>query len=179
MIAPSHGPIHNNPEWIMERYREWTGDTVKNLVLIPYVSMHGSTKKMVRQLTSMLMEKGIGVKPFRLAESDSGLLAMELVDAATVVFATPTVLFGPHPVMVSTAYLANLVKPKTRYASVIGSFGWGGKAVDTLVSMVPHIKAEVIDPVYINGAPDEKTRVDLEKLAEMIAEKHASDPLVQ
>lgn len=179
LIAPSHGPVHNNPEWILGKYKEWTGDTVRNKVLIPYVSMHGSTDRMVKQLSNMLIERGIGVRPFRLAGSDSGLLAMELVDAATVVFATPTVLFGPHPEMVSAAYLANLVKPKTRYASVIGSYGWGGKTVDTLLSLIPHIKAEMIDPVYINGAPDEKSRVDIEKLADMIAEKHTSDPLVQ
>jgi flavorubredoxin len=178
IIAPSHGPLYNNPEWIMDRYRQWTDDTVRNTVLIPYVSMHGSTERMVRMLTDLLMERNVGVKPFHLTDADTGLLAMELVDAATVILATPTVLFGPHPVMVNTVYLANLVKPKTRYASVIGSYGWGGKTIDVLTSMIPHIKAEIIPPVYIQGAPDEKTRDELKRLADTIAEKHASDPLV-
>jgi len=178
IIAPSHGPLYNNPEWIMDRYRQWTDDTVRNTVLIPYVSMHGSTERMVRMLTDLLMERNVGVKPFHLTDADTGLLAMELVDAATVILATPTVLFGPHPVMVNTVYLANLGKPKTRYASVIGSYGWGGKTIDVLTSMIPHIKAEIIPPVYIQGAPDEKTRDELKRLADTIAEKHASDPLV-
>ncbi|HOV24191.1 MAG TPA: FprA family A-type flavoprotein, partial [Candidatus Marinimicrobia bacterium] len=47
MIAPSHGPIYPNPEFIMEAYADWTSDSVKNIVLIPYVSMHGSTEAMV------------------------------------------------------------------------------------------------------------------------------------
>lgn len=178
IIAPSHGPLLNNPQWILEKYVDWTSDSVKNTVLIPYVSMHGSTERMVRMFTDFLMERGIGVRPFNLTGGDSGLLALELVDAATVVFATPTVLFGPHPEMVTAAYLANLVKPKTRYASIIGSFGWGGKTVETLKSMIPHIKAELLSPVYIQGAPDEKSRADLLALAEAIAEKHTSDPLI-
>jgi len=133
---------------------------------------------MVRYLTDLLIERGIGVRPFNVSDPDTGALAMELVDAATVIFATPTVLFGPHPDMVSIAYLANLIKPKTRYASIIGSYGWGGKTIEVLTSMIPHIKAELLDPVYIQGAPDEKTRGDLQKLADAIAMKHGKDPLV-
>ncbi len=177
-IAPSHGPVIRPASLILHFYEQWTGDTVKNLVLIPYVSMHGSTNQMVKNLTDLLMERGIGVRPFHISEPDTGALAMELVDAATVVFATPTVLFGPHPDMVSVAYLANLIKPKVRYASVIGSYGWGGKTVETLKSMIPHIKAEFIEPVYIQGAPDEKARAGLVALADAIAEKHKTDPLV-
>ena len=178
IIAPSHGPLHDNPEWILERYKDWTRDTTRNMVFIPFVSMHGSTERMVRILTELLMERNVEVKPFNLTGADTGLLAMELVDAATVILATPTVLFGPHPTMASAAYLANLVKPKTRYASVIGSYGWGGKTIDVIQSMIPHIKAEIIPPVYILGVPDEKTREDLKKMADTIVLKHSSDPLV-
>ncbi len=178
IIAPSHGPLIKPASWIMDRYRQWTGDTVKNTVLIPYVSMHGSTDRMVKILTDLLMERGIGVRPFRVTSGDTGLLATELVDSATVIFATPTVLFGPHPEMVSVAYLANLIKPKTRYVSVIGSYGWGGKAVETIQSLTPHVKAELLPPVYQEGMPGEKTRIDLVALADLIAEKHRQDPLV-
>lgn len=178
IIAPSHGPMIRPPSLILDLYLTWTNDTAKNKVLIPYVSMHGSTATMVRFLSNLLLERGIGVKPFNVSGADPGALAMELVDAGTVIFATPTVLFGPHPDIVSVAYLANLVKPKTRYASVIGSYGWGGKTVDLITSLIPHIKAEFLNPVYIKGAPDESARKELVKLADTIAEKHTSDPLI-
>ncbi|PWR74499.1 MBL fold hydrolase [Methanospirillum lacunae] len=178
IIAPSHGPLVKPASLILDLYEEWTSDRVKNLVLIPYVSMHGSTSQMMNFLTELLLERGVGVKPFKVTNPDTGALAMELVDAATVVFATPTVLFGPHPDMVSVAYLANLIKPKTRYASIIGSYGWGGKTVDTLTSMISHIKAELLSPVYIQGAPNEKAQVELQALANSIAEKHSQDTLV-
>jgi Uncharacterized flavoproteins len=50
IIAPSHGPAYNKPDFILDAYREWTSDEVKNEVVIPYISMHGSTKKMVDYL---------------------------------------------------------------------------------------------------------------------------------
>lgn len=178
IIAPSHGPLIKPASLILDLYRNWTSDQVRNTVVIPYVSMHGSTSQMVRFLTGLLLERGIGVRPFHVSQADTGALAMELVDAATVVFASPTVLFGPHPDMVAVAYIANLIKPKTRYASVIGSYGWGGKAVETLKSLIPHIKAEMIEPVYIQGAPGEKARTDLNRLADEIATRHREDPLV-
>ncbi|PKL57904.1 MAG: MBL fold hydrolase, partial [Methanomicrobiales archaeon HGW-Methanomicrobiales-5] len=121
LIAPSHGPIHKNPQFILDAYAEWTSDTVKNEVVIPYISMHGSTEKMVEHLTNALIDRGITVKPFNLNVTDIGDLALALVDTATVVVGTPTVLFGPHPQVVYATYLANLLKPKVRFASVIGS----------------------------------------------------------
>ncbi len=178
IIAPSHGPLVRPASRILDLYQQWIGDQVKNFVLIPYVSMHGSTSQMVTYLTELLIERGVGVKPFKVTSPDTGALALELVDAATVVFASPTVLFGPHPDMVSVAYLANLLKPKTRYASIIGSYGWGGKTVDTITNLIPHIKAELLTPVYIQGAPGENARKELVILADLIAAKHRDDPLV-
>jgi len=96
LIAPSHGPIYDNPSFIIEAYKDWVSDKVKNEVVIPYISMHGSVAKMVDYFIDRLIEKGIVVKPFNLSQTDTGELAISLVDAATVVIASPTVLAGPH-----------------------------------------------------------------------------------
>jgi flavorubredoxin len=178
MIAPSHGPVHRNPKFILDAYAAWVSDDVKNEVVIPYVSMHGSTQKMVDHLTTALIERGIGVKPFNLTHTDIGELALALVDAATVVVGTPTVLFGPHPQVVHATYLANVLKPKVRFASVIGSYGWGGKAVETIVNMLDHVKVEVLEPVMIKGAPDEAAMVALDRLADEILKKHKESNIV-
>jgi flavorubredoxin len=155
MIAPSHGPVHRSPRFILDAYADWVSDSVKNEVVIPYVSMHGSTQKMVEHLTEALIARGINVRPFNLTHTDIGELALALVDAATIVVATPTVLFGPHPKVVYATYLANVLKPKVRFASVIGSFGWGGKSADMIVKMLDHVKVEVLEPVIVKGQPDE------------------------
>jgi flavorubredoxin len=178
MIAPSHGPIYRRPQLILDAYADWVLDTVKNEVVIVYVSMHGSTQKMVEHLTDALITRGITVKPFNLTRTDIGELALSLVDAATVVIATPTVLFGPHPQIVYATYLANLLKPKVRFASVIGSYGWGGKTVDTLVKMLDHVKVDLIEPVMVKGLPDETTFQALNRLADDILKKHRESNLI-
>ena len=172
MIAPSHGPVQRNPSFILDAYSDWVSDAVKNEVVLPYVSMHGSTQKMVDHFTAALMARGIVVKPFNLTKTDIGELALALVDAATVVVATPTVLFGPHPQVVSATYLANALRPKTRYASVIGSYGWGGKSAETIVKMLDHVKVEVLEPVMVKGQPDEAAMQGLDRLADEILKKH-------
>jgi flavorubredoxin len=179
MIAPSHGPVYRNPAFILDAYADWTSDAVKNEVVIPYISMHGSTLKMVEQLTEALMARGITVKPFNLARTDVGELAVSLVDTATVVIATPTVLFGPHPQVVYATYLANLLRPKMRFATVIGSYGWGGKAVEGIVRLLDHVKVEVLEPVIVKGLPDEAAMRGLDRLADDILKKHKEINIVQ
>ncbi len=172
MIAPSHGPIYNKPEMIINAYKEWTSDQVKNEVIIPYVSMHESTKKMVDYLIDSLIKREITVKPFNLTVTDIGELAISLVDAATIILATPTVLTGPHPSAVYAAFLTNALRPKTKFLSVIGSYGWAGKAVDVISSLLPNMKAEIIEPVMIKGYPKDEDLNLLDELAEKITKKH-------
>ncbi|GAG55450.1 unnamed protein product, partial [marine sediment metagenome] len=83
IIAPSHGPMHDRPEFILNAYHSWAFDEPKNIVVLPYISMHGSTRKMVEYLVGALAGRGITVKQFDLAVTDIGKLAMALVDAAT------------------------------------------------------------------------------------------------
>jgi flavorubredoxin len=172
IIAPSHGPMHNKPDFIIKAYHSWAYDEPHNVVVLPYVSMHGSTKKMVDYLVGALAQRGVTVKQFDMSATDIGKLAMALVDAGTIVIGTPTVLVGPHPAVVYAAVLANALKPKAKFASVIGSFGWGGKAVETIASLIPNLKVEIIPPVLCKGQPRDTDFQALEKLAETIAQKH-------
>jgi len=172
IIAPSHGPIHNQPDFIVDAYRDWASDTVKNEVVVPYVSMHGSTAKMVSHFVGALIERGITVRQFELSTVDVGKLAMALVDAATVVIGSPTVLAGPHPCAAYAAFLANALRPKTRFASVIGSYGWGGKTVEQLAAMLPNLKVEIIEPVLAKGFPKDADFAALDALADKILAKH-------
>jgi len=172
IIAPSHGQIYSHPEFILSAYREWISDEVENEVIIPYVSMHGSVEEMVYILSEELMKKGITVKLFNLSRTDIGALAIALVDAATIVIASPTVLAGAHPQIVSAVYLANALRPKLRYASVIGSYGWGGKMLENISAMIGNLKVEILSPVIVKGYPKEEDYNSLIKLAGEIAEKH-------
>jgi flavorubredoxin len=172
MIAPSHGQIYPRASFIIDAYKDWVLGPLRNKVVLPYVSMHESTRKMVDSFVSALVEKGVGVEQFNLAVTDIGKLAMALIDAATIVVGTPTILAGPHPYAAYAAYLANALRPKTKFLSIIGSYGWGGKTVETLAGMIPNLKIEVIEPVLAKGLPSEADFKALENLADTIATKH-------
>ncbi len=173
MIAPGHGQIFKQiRHLLLTPIVIGPSALPANTVVIPYVSMHESTKQMVDYFVASLVERGVGVEQFNLAVTDIGKLAMALVDAATIVIGTPTVLAGPHPYAAYSAFLANALRPKTKFLSIIGSYGWGGKTVEILAGMIPNLKVEVIEPVLTKGRPSETDFSALENLAETIATKH-------
>lgn len=172
MIAPGHGPVHDNPAWILDAYHHWVHDGPKNLVLIPYTSMHDSTALMVDHLIEALNDRGVHVHSFHMSKTDLGEYAVHLVDAATVVFGTPTVLVGPHPSIVLAAYLTAALRPKVRNAAVIGSYGWAGKAAEKTKELCGALKANWMDPIFTKGLPSQDTYAALDKMADEIAVRH-------
>lgn len=172
VIAPSHGPIYNNPNFIIDAYRDWIRDDPKNIVVIPYISMHDSTKIMVDYLADKLIEKEIAVEIFDLSTADIGKIAMALVDAATIIVGTPTVLAGPHPKALYVTYLANVLKPKAKFVSIIGSYGWGGRTLEILKNNLTNLSVEVLNPVLVKGLPEKEDFKLLDELADAIYLKH-------
>lgn len=167
MILPSHGPIYKNPKFILDLYDDWASDEGKNLVLLPYVSMYGSTEEMVDYLIKKLNEKGIQTEKFDIVTGDLGDLAMGLVDATTIILGSSMVLAGPHPMAANIAYLANVLRPKAKIASFVGSYGWGGNLFGKLGEMLSGLKLEVIEPLLVKGKP---SVTDFNKLDDMVNE---------
>ena len=174
VIAPSHGPLYNRPAFILEAYRDWASDTPKNNVIIPFVSMHESTRLMAEYLVQALIKRDVTVQPFDLVVTDVGKLAESLVDAATVLIGTPTVLAGAHPQAAYAAILANALRPKVKFAGIFGSYGWGGQTVEQLKALIPNLKAELLEPVMVKGLPQPADYKLLDALAETIKQKHSS-----
>jgi flavorubredoxin len=172
LICPSHGPLYNRPAFIMDLYREWASAAPKNLATLAFVTMHDSTRIMVDHLTEALVERGVAVDRFDLTVADIGELASSLVEAATIIVATPTMLTGPHPLAAMAAFLANALKPKARYAAIIGSYGWAGRTVERLTEMLPNFKGEMLEPLLIKGKPRAEDLIALDGLAATIAARH-------
>jgi flavorubredoxin len=127
--------------------------------------MHDSTKQMVEYVTNKLMENNVAVKVYNLPKSDIGELATDLVDASSMILGSPMVLAGAHPEAAYAAFLANALRPKLKTISIIGSYGWGGKMVEQIQSLIPNLKAEIIEPVLIKGTPKEE---DFKKLDTLV-----------
>jgi flavorubredoxin len=172
LIAPSHGPLYSRPGFILDAYHSWVLDPPENTVVLAYISMHGSTRRMVRHFAQALVARGVSVKQFDLSSADIGKLAAALVDAATLVLATPAVLAGAHPKAIYAAFLANALRPKTRFATIIGSYGWGSRIKEQIIGMLPNLKVELLEPVLAKGLPGEADFQALDNLAAAIAARH-------
>ncbi len=178
LIAPSHGPIYDQPAFIVDAYVDWVSDRPKNEVVLPYVSMHGSTAKMVEYLVSALAERDVKVHQFDLASTDIGKLAIALVDAGTIIVGTPTVHVSAHPLAVYATHLVSALRPKARFASVIGSYGWSTRVAEQTADQLSNLKLEILEPVLCQGAPGDEDFAALDRLADAVARAHAAEGLV-
>jgi len=173
IIAPSHGPIHRHPQLILDAYREWISNTPKNLVLVPYITMHDSTRLMVDYFVEACAQRGIVAEPYNLADADIGRFAMMLVDARAIIFGSPMVLGGPHPKAAYAAMLANALRPKAKHISVIGSYGWGGRLAESFEALLSNVKAEFLSPVIAKGLPRMNDFKNLDALADSLQQPSA------
>ena len=171
IIAPSHGVIHRDPKFIMDAYADWTDAKMKRKVLIAYVSMWGSSKKMADVLHEALVKKGIEVQIYDLTATEMGLVAKELVDTPVLVIAAPTVLAGVHPVAAYAALLVKALRAPTKYAAVLTSHLWSGGAVKQLSEILGTTKIEIIGVVDVKGAPRKEDLDAVLVLADTIEKK--------
>jgi flavorubredoxin len=164
LIGPSHGPIHRNPQRILDLYRQWTAGETKEKVVVVYVTMWKSTEAMAQAMVETLMAEGLEVELHNLTTADLGDVARDLVDSRAIVLGTPTVLGGMHPLAIYAAHLVKALRPPLRYGAVLSSYGWGGGAVKQAAEILEPTKMEVVGAVEINGPP---TADDYQKIAEL------------
>lgn len=172
MICPSHGGVYKNPDFILDAYYEWTADTPKNKVVIPFVSMYQNTERMVDRLAEKLRKEGVEVHKFDLISDDIGDLAVELVDAATVVFGASMVLAMPHPYAFFGVYLTNALRPNVKFMSILGSYGWGGNLVGKIEENTNLLQAQKLDYITVKGRAKQEDLERIDALAHTIAQKH-------
>ena len=164
IIAPSHGPIHRNPEKILEAYGKWTAGETREKVIVVYVTMWNSTEAMIKTMVETLLGEGIEVALYNLVNADLGDIAKDLVDSRAIVLGTPTVLGGMHPQAIYAAHLVKALRPPLKYGVVLSSYGWGGGALKQAGEILGPTKIEVVDALEVHGPP---TADDEERIVEI------------
>lgn len=171
IIAPSHGPVHRRTEIIMSPYRRWTAGETKRKATIAYVSMWGSTEAMIKEMAETLMLEGIELALHNLVVADIGEVAKDLVDSRAVVLGAPTVLGGAHPLAIYAAYLLKALRPPTKFAVILSSYGWGGGAVKQIQEVIRDLKIEVVGAIEINGPPTEENIRQINDIGRSLAKR--------
>ncbi|NLI73189.1 MAG: FprA family A-type flavoprotein [Euryarchaeota archaeon] len=171
IIAPSHGPIHRNPDKIMDLYDRWTDGETKNKVMIAYVSMWSSTSKLVHTLSEQLISDGVEVVVHELTGSDLGEIAKDLVDSRAIVLGSPAFLGGLHPLAAYAAMLVKALRPPAKYAAVVSSYAWGGGAIKQAGEILGATNMDIVGTVEISGPPGEAEHQAVIELAQELATK--------
>ena len=169
MIAPSHGPIHRNPKPILDAYRRWAYGETKMKTTIIYVSMWGSSEKMVNQMAETLASEGIEVVVYNLTSADLGDIAKDLVDSRAIVLGAPTVLGGAHPLAIYATYLVRALYPPIRFAVFLSSYGWGAAAVKQMQEILGQLKVEIVGTLEVNGPPTEENIKQIVEIGKLLA----------
>ncbi|MGB9861968.1 MAG: FprA family A-type flavoprotein [Candidatus Bipolaricaulaceae bacterium] len=167
MIAPSHGPVWRNPQPILSWYRKWTAGETEPKVLVAYVSMWGATEMLVQVASEELRATGVAVATHELSRADLGRLAADLVDSRALVFGTPTVLGGLHPLAAFALNLVRTLKPPVKFAVVLASHGWAGGAVRQARQALQELGPELLGVVDVPGKPKEQ---ELQRVRELMRE---------
>ncbi|NOU36907.1 MAG: FprA family A-type flavoprotein [Kiritimatiellaceae bacterium] len=178
MICPSHGSVYDKPQIILDLYEKWMRGAPENLALIAYVSTHGSTKIMAEHLQAALEKRGVKVALKDLVTVPLNELAGFLTDAATIVLGSSVIMAALHPVAVNTAFLLDRLKPKAKFAAVIGSYGWSPGPLQKAAELLPSWKVEVVGAVIAKGHPKADALAELDTLADTIAAKHRAAGLM-
>jgi len=171
LIAPSHGPIHRNPERILNAYKKWANGETKKKAIIVYVTMWNSTEKMIKPIADTLASEDIEVALHNLAVADIADVAKDLVDSCAIVLGTPTVLAGAHPLAVYATYLVKALRPPLKYGAVLSSYGWGGGAIKHVQEVLGQTKLEIVGALEINGPPTEDNIRQIVELGKSLAGK--------
>lgn len=171
IIAPSHGPIYRNPQRILEPYAKWTAGETENKALIIFVSMWGSTARMVNTIAETLLQEGIDVRMYDLSFSDVGDIARELVDSRAIILGAPTVLGGMHPLALYGTYLVKAFNPPAKYGVILGSFGWGGGALKQAGEILVPSKMEIVGTLQVKGRATEEDLKKIEEIGRELAQK--------
>ncbi len=175
ILCAAHGPVWYKPDLILSEYERMVSDKTTRDVVIAYVSMHGSTGKMVRLLAKTLSDEGIKVRTVDLGTAKDdlrvpiGKVLTETIYAGALLMASPAVLGGAHPLAAAMTMLIGGINPPIRYFGIVGSYGWGSQMVKQLEGLMGNHKARHLEPLLVKGLPREEDEEAIRTYARELA----------
>ena len=157
MIAPSHGIVwRKDPMKIVNSYVRWAKNETRPKVVIIYETMWNATDKMARKISEAIIDAGLDVKLFDIAQSDRTEVIKEMLDAKGFLVGSSTHDNGMLTTIAGFLEFLKGLKPKNRIAAAFGSYGWSGGAVGQIEKVLKEGGIEVAQPgIGVKYMPDE------------------------
>jgi flavorubredoxin len=162
IIAPGHGPVlTENPEFIIELYRQWCAGHNPNLrktVIVPYVSAYGYTKSLADEIADGIRSAGdIDVRLYDMVETSLEDIMPEIAHADGFLLGTPTIVGEALPPIWHIAASLNAKLHGGKVASAFGSYGWSGEGVPHIMERLKQLKLNVYaDGFRVRFKPNEE-----------------------
>ncbi len=163
-ICCGHGPVLDSHfDQLFGWYRDWCKAPAakdKKLVVMPYVSAYGYTKKLSEAIAKGVEDAGAEVHRYDLVFDDKTNLAADMAAADGYLFGTPTILGEAlEPVYNLTLGMYPPVF-KGRLASAFGSYGWSGEGVPHIIERLKQVRLKVLDGFRVRFKPDDNQLTD-------------------
>ena len=101
-------------------------------------------------------------------KADLGEVISSLINTDSMILCSPTYLGGLHPSLAHFLFTLNTLKPNIKHIAFFSSYGWQNNAgFKQIQDFLPMIKAEYLEPSYVEGYPRQK---DLELIDEKVFE---------
>ncbi len=150
-ICPGHGPILR-AEWkkyldLSEKYaKEYLDKTnsLKNRVLIAYISAYGFTAEMAQNIFKGLGHAGdIEAELIDIETMSLGDMESRLVQADAIIIGSPTINQNTLLPVYRFFSVVNPIRDKGKLASAFGSYGWRGEAVQLIQDHLANLKFKI------------------------------------
>jgi flavorubredoxin len=164
IIAPSHGIIWtSNIPKIIEEYKKWSNNEVKNKAVIIYDTMWHSTEKIAYAIYRAFDEKGITVELCNLQLIHISDIMTKVIDSKYICIGSPTLNNNILPTVSAFLTYFKGLSPKNRIGLAFGSYGWGGQSVGHVEDILKELKFEIMEQIKIKYIPDEKSLNEITK----------------
>ncbi|MGL5150179.1 MAG: FprA family A-type flavoprotein [Clostridium sp.] len=150
-ICPGHGPVLvENPQKIMDLYREWSTPEPKNnsikTVVIPYVSAYGYTEEIAKSIADGIRScENINVKLYNITYSDINEILNDINSADGILFGSPTIVNELLEPVRELMTKLNPIVHGGKLCSGFGSYGWSGEAVPRILSRLKELKMNIFE----------------------------------
>lgn len=171
-IAPDHGPIwRKNIPVVLAHYRQWAEQKPTRKAVVVYDTMWQSTAKMANAITDGMIKAGVSVKILKLRESHRSDVVTESIDAAALLFGSPTLNNNLFPTVADCLVYLKGLRPQNKIGAVFGSYGWSGESVKYLREMLESMKIPVVDEIQSQFVPTQEILEQCSALGTRVAEK--------